>query len=79
MQQIQLQNQEIQSRIQQNQVETQLLPISEETDRISAIAKTLPADEFQQAMELAELSLKQQELKVKENIVELQMRKPNGN
>jgi len=79
LQQIQLQNQEIQSRIQQNQVETQLLPISEETDRISAIAKTLPADEFQQAMELAELSLKQQELKVKENIVELQMRKPNGN
>lgn len=79
LQQIQLQNQEIQSRIQQNQVETQLLPVSEETDRISAIAKTLPADEFQQAIEMAELSLKQQELKVKENIVELQMRKPNGN
>ncbi len=79
LQQIQLQNQEIQSRIQQNQVETQLLPVSEETDRISAIAKTLPADEFQQAIEMAELSLKQQELKVKENIVELQMREPNGN
>jgi hypothetical protein len=28
---------------------------------------------------MAELSLKQQELKVKEDIVEMQMRRPNGN
>jgi len=79
LQQIQLQNQEIQSRIKQNEVETQLLPVAEETDRISAIAKTLPADEFKQAIEMAELSLKRQELEVKENIVQLQMRKTDGN
>ena len=79
LQQIQLQNAEIQSRIQQNNVETQLLPVAEETDRIDAIAKTLPPDEFAQAVKIAELSLKQQELKVKEDIVEMQMRRPNGN
>jgi len=79
LQQIQLQNAEIQSRIQQNNVETQLLPVAEETDRIEAIAKTLPPDEFAQAVKMAELSLKQQELKVKEDIVEMQMRRPNGN
>ena len=79
LQQIQLQNAEIQSRIQQNSVETQLLPVAEETDRIEAIAKTLPPDEFAQAVKMAELSLKQQELKVKEDIVEMQMRRPNGN
>ena len=69
---------EIQSRVMQNQVETQLLPVAEETDRIAAIAKTLPADEFQQALAMAELSLKQQELDTKENIVKLQMGNKNG-
>ena len=69
---------EIQSRVMQNQVETQLLPLAEETDRIAAIAKTLPADEFQQALAMAELSLKQQELDTKENIVKLQMGNKNG-
>lgn len=69
---------EIQSRVMQNQVETQLLPVAEETDRIAAIAKTLPADEFQQALSMAELSLKQQELDTKENIVKLQMGNKNG-
>tara|TARA_R110002072_G_scaffold90807_1_gene203029 strand:+ start:2507 stop:4480 length:1974 start_codon:yes stop_codon:yes gene_type:complete len=69
---------EIQSRVMQNQVETQLLPVAEETDRIAAIAKTLPADEFQQALAMAELSLKQQELDTKESIVKLQMGNKNG-
>ena len=69
---------EIQSRVMQNQVETQLLPVAEETDRIAAIAKTLPADEFQQALAMAELSLKQQELDTKEQIVKLQMGNKNG-
>ena len=75
---VKLEAAEIQSRVMQNQVETQLLPVAEETDRIAAIAKTLPADEFQQALAMAELSLKQQELDTKENIVKLQMGNKNG-
>ena len=73
LQKMKLEAAEIQSRVMQNQVETQLLPVAEETDRIAAIAKTLPADEFEQALAMAELSLKQQELDTKENIVKLQM------
>ena len=78
LEKIKLEAAEIQSRVMQNQVETQLLPVAEETDRIAAIAKTLPADEFQQALAMAELSLKQQELDTKENIVKLQMGNKNG-
>tara|TARA_R110000823_G_scaffold219098_2_gene348108 strand:- start:1216 stop:3189 length:1974 start_codon:yes stop_codon:yes gene_type:complete len=78
LEKVKLEAAEIQSRVMQNQVETQLLPVAEETDRIAAIAKTLPADEFQQALAMAELSLKQQELDTKENIVKLQMGNKNG-
>ena len=78
LEKVKLEAAEIQSRVMQNQVETQLLPVAEETDRIAAIAKTLPADEFQQALSMAELSLKQQELDTKENIVKLQMGNKNG-
>ena len=78
LEKVKLEAAEIQSRVMQNQVETQLLPVAEETDRIAAIAKTLPADEFQQALAMAELSLKQQELDTKEQIVKLQMGNKNG-
>ena len=66
---------EIASRIQQNNVETQLLPIEEETRRISALASAQPKDktEFDKLVEYAKLELKEAELDTKENIVRLQM------
>ena len=62
------------SRIQQNNVETQLLPIEEETKRIAAMAKTMPMDDFEKLVEYAKLELKEKELDTKEDIVRLQMR-----
>jgi NADH:ubiquinone oxidoreductase subunit C len=56
---------EIQSRVQQNNVETELLPISEETKRITALAKTLPPSEFDQLIKLAEVELKKETNDVK--------------
>ena len=70
---LQAQTQEILSRIQQNQVETQLLPIEEETKRIAAMAKSMPASDFEQIVKYAELELKEKELDTKEDIVKLQM------
>ncbi len=70
---VKAQTAEVASRIQQNQVETQLLPIEEETKRISAIAKTLPKDDFEKLVEFAKLELKEKELDTKEDIVRLQM------
>jgi hypothetical protein len=66
---------EIVSRIQQNQVETQLLPIEEETRRMSAMAKNMPLDEFKQLIEVAKLELKEKEISSREDIVQLQMAK----
>jgi len=66
---------EIVSRVQQNQVETQLLPIEEETRRIAALAKNMPMDEFEKLVEFAKLELKEKELDTKEEIVQLQMQK----
>ena len=66
---------EIVSRIQQNQVETQLLPIEEETRRMSAMAKNMPLDEFKQLIEVAKLELKEKEISSREDIVKLQMAK----
>jgi hypothetical protein len=66
---------EIVSRIQQNQVETQLLPIGEETRRMSAMAKNMPLDEFKQLIEVAKLELKEKEISSREDIVKLQMAK----
>ena len=65
------------SRIQQNNVETQLLPIEEETRRISALAKNMPLDEFERIVKYAELELKEKELDTKEDMVRLQMSKNN--
>ncbi len=70
---IQATTQETMSRIQQNQVETQLLPVEEETKRIAAMAKTMGMDDFQKLVEYAKLELKEKELDTKEDIVRLQM------
>ena len=67
---IQAQTAEIVSRVQQNQVETELLPYD-------TVAK-LPNEsdkEFQRRVKLAELLLKERELESKEDMVEMQMRK----
>jgi hypothetical protein len=73
VQNIQAQSAEIASRVQQNQVETQLLPVEEETKRITALAKTMPTGEFEKLVKFAELQLKEKELNTKEDIVKLQM------
>ncbi len=73
IQNIQAQSAEIASRVQQNQVETQLLPVEEETKRITALAKTMPTGEFEKLVKFAELQLKEKELDTKEDIVKLQM------
>jgi uncharacterized membrane protein len=72
---------EISSRIQQNNVETQLLPVEEETRRISALASAQPKDksEFDKLVEYAKLELKEAELDTKENIVRLQMQENKNN
>jgi len=72
---VKAQTAEIVSRIEQNQVETQLLPIEEETRRISAMAKNMPVDEFQRLVEIAKLELKQKEIESREDIVQMQMSK----
>ena len=66
---------EIVSRIEQNQVETQLLPIEEETRRIAAMAKNMPLGDFEQLVEIAKLELKQKEIESREDIVQMQMTK----
>jgi len=70
---------EIVSRVQQNNVETQLLPIEEETRRIAAMSKNMPMDEFKKLVEYAKLQLKEKEINVKENMVEMQMRQASNN
>jgi len=79
----QAQTAEVMSRAQQNQVETELLPIDSETKRYSAVMKGMGQDptekEFNQRAKIAELALKQREIETKEDIVETQMRGQNGN
>jgi len=70
---------EIISRIQQNNVETQLLPIEEETKRIAALAKSVGLDEFEKLVKYAELELKEKELDVKEKISESQVKMASDN
>jgi len=80
---VQAQTQEVISRIQQNQVETELLPIDSETKRYAAVMKGMGQDptteEFNQRAKIAELVLKEREIETKEDIVEMQMRGQNGN
>ena len=70
---------EIISRIQQNNVETQLLPIEEETKRIAALAKSVGLGEFEKLVKYAELELKEKELDVKEKISESQVKMASDN
>ena len=72
---VRAQTAEIVSRVQQNQVETELLPIEEETRRIAALSKNMPKDEFERLVEYAKLELKEKELDTKEDMVRLQMAK----
>ena len=78
----QAQTAEVASRIQQNNVETQLLPVDSETKRYAAVMKGMGTDptdqEFNQRAKIAELALKQREIETKEDIVEMQMRGSNG-
>jgi len=66
---------EVMTRIEQNGMETQLLPVEEETRRIAALATASPKDksDFDKIVEYAKLELKEAELDTKENIVKLQM------
>jgi len=79
----QAQTQEVISRIQQNEVETELLPVDSETKRYAAVMKGMGTDptteEFNQRAKIAELALKQREIETKEDIVQMQMRGQNGN
>jgi len=76
---IKAQTAEVVSRVQQINVETQLLPIEEETRRIAAMSKNMPMDEFKKLVEYAKLQLKEKEINVKENMVEMQMRQAGNN
>lgn len=66
---------EIISRVQQNNVETQLLPVEEETRRIAAMSNNMPMEEFKKLVEYAKLQLKEKEINVKEDMVRMQMSK----
>tara|TARA_R110001632_G_scaffold154901_2_gene273071 strand:- start:2481 stop:4409 length:1929 start_codon:yes stop_codon:yes gene_type:complete len=74
LEQIQAGTAEIVSRVKQNQVETELLPIEEETRRIKALAQSMGKDQFDQLVEIAKLDLKEKELDMKEDMVRLQMK-----
>jgi hypothetical protein len=80
---VKAQTAEVISRVQQNQVETELLPVDSETKRYSAVMKGMGQDptekDFSQRAKIAELALKQREIETKEDIVEMQMRGQNGN
>jgi hypothetical protein len=73
---------EVMSRIEQNKVETQLLPVDSETKRYAAVMKGMGQDptekEFARRAQIAELALKQREIETKEDIVQMQMRGSNG-
>ena len=70
---INIQSAEIQSRIDQNRVETQLLPIEQETKRISALAKTMGTEDFEKLVKFAELELKEMSIDSKEEISKMQL------
>lgn len=79
---VQAQTAEIMSRVEQNAVETQMLPLDAETRRIAVQVKAndnAEGDkEFERRARLAELVLKEREIASKEDIVEQQMRQSNG-
>ena len=74
VQNIQAQTQEIMSRVQQNAVETELLPI----ETMGKITDPEEMD-FQRRVELAKLLLKERDIEANNEIVKAQMRQTNGN
>ena len=72
---------EITSRIQQNNVETQLLPIEEETKRMVAMSNNNPPEksEYDKILEFAKLELREQEINNKLDIVSAQMQENKNN
>lgn len=60
VQKLQMEAAEVQTRVQQNTVETQLLPVEEETRRIAAMAKMAGPDDFDKAVKIAELKIKEE-------------------
>lgn len=67
---------EVNSRTEQNQVETKMLPLEEESRRISALSWSKDVDEagadFDKQMRLAELELKRKDLQIKEENTKVQ-------
>jgi hypothetical protein len=72
---------EISSRIQQNNVETQLLPVEEETKRMFAMSNNNPPEksEYDKILEFAKLELREQEINNKLDIVSAQMQENKNN
>ena len=66
---------EIVSRVEQNAVETSMLPVNEETKRMAVLTNGAEKDDFEKMIELSKLVLKEKELDAKEDIVKLQMAK----
>ena len=80
---LQAQAQESQSRIEQNNVETQLLPLELEIKKMAAVARNLEPGseddrEFERRVKTAELLLKEREIASKEAIVAKQMQEDNN-
>ena len=76
---IQAQTAEIQTRIEQNNVETQLLPVEVQAKLAAALSNNLKegeADdmEFQRRAKAAELMLKERDLDIKEKTMDNQMK-----
>ena len=80
---LQAQAQESQSRIEQNNVETQLLPMEVEIKKLAAVARNIKPGsdddrEFERRVKTAELLLKEREIASKEAIVAKQMQEDNN-
>jgi hypothetical protein len=76
---IKAQTAEVMSRIQQNQVETQLLPFDAESQRIRSMSvgmrdQDVTQQDFEQKTKVAELALKEKDLNIKEEAMRNQMR-----
>ena len=76
---LQAQTEEIKTRIQQNMVETQLLPYEAESQRIRSMSvgmrdEDVTQSDFEQKTKVAELALKEKDLNIKEEAMRNQMR-----
>jgi len=73
------QSEEIQTRINQNTVETQLLPIEQETKRMAVLAKSMGMEDFEKLVKFAELELKEKEIDSKAETSKMQVVMAAGN